>query len=76
MRGNLAAASQAYRKAIELKPNDAELLGNIGMILAKTKHYAESIEYFSQSIAIQPNLAAIHLLMGESLIQQKQIAFH
>jgi len=51
------AAERFYRKALDLKPNDAWALNSIGAMCTERKKYDEAVEWFDKSIAANPKFA-------------------
>src|SRR5437879_10649857 len=52
--GNLEAAERELRQAAESAPNDAEILGTLGSILAMSGKIEESTEWLEKSWARDP----------------------
>jgi Flp pilus assembly protein TadD len=53
-KGDLAGASEAARKAIELNPSSAEAHHLLGMIYFKEKKPAQAVEAFTQALKLKP----------------------
>ncbi|TKB94973.1 MAG: tetratricopeptide repeat protein [Nitrospira sp.] len=53
-KGDLAAASEAARKAIELNPSSAEAHHLLGMIYFKERKPVQSVEAFNQALKLKP----------------------
>lgn len=51
------AAERFYRKALDLKPDDAWVLNSIGAMYTEQKKYDEAVEWFDKSIAANPKFA-------------------
>ena len=49
-------ALEAYRKALELEPDNAEALTNFGLMLLEERKYAEAAQHLQKAIAINPSL--------------------
>lgn len=65
-------AIHAYRRAIELNPNQVAALNNLGIVLKEQERYSEAIEALNRAIALKPdhyqahnNLAAAYKLHGD-----------
>ena len=52
-KGDLAAASEATRKAIELNPTSAEARHLLGMIYFKEKKPVQAVDAFNQALALR-----------------------
>lgn len=70
--GNYDTAAARYQKAIEIDPNDADALNNLGQVLARTGKAQEAIQYFERAIKLYPkvwayrfNLAHTYGQMGD-----------
>jgi tetratricopeptide (TPR) repeat protein len=64
--GNVEAAEQEWRQALELAPYDVRALHNLGMLAKRQKRYEEAIGFFFRALSIQPDFAAVHLDLGET----------
>jgi Tfp pilus assembly protein PilF len=56
--GHLGVAEKAYRRALELWPDDGRVLNNLGNVLAMAGREQEALECFEKAIAVRPNGAA------------------
>ncbi|MEW5717237.1 MAG: tetratricopeptide repeat protein [Chloroflexota bacterium] len=66
--GNLTDAEAAYRKAIELNPNDAAAHNNLGALLAEDAARAADAEAaYREAIRLDPNYAQAHNNLGALL---------
>ena len=61
------AAIAAYRRAIEINPEFAEALANLGLLLNGKGLRAEAISIYRQSISLQPNNPEVHCNLGSAL---------
>ena len=59
-RGDVGAALEHYRRAVELDPKDPELLNNLAQVLVRTGRASEAIGYFDQAIALASDRWAYH----------------
>ena len=71
-KGDLAAASEAARKAIELNPSSAEAHHLLGMIYFKEKKPAQAVDAFTQALKLKPaypdalnDLAEVYRIQGK-----------
>jgi tetratricopeptide (TPR) repeat protein len=53
MRGDLAAAQQAFRRALEISPNDHAAAYNVGEIFFSNQRIDEAIGYFEMAVRIK-----------------------
>lgn len=76
-RQNQAEAEKLLRKALEIDPNHAKALCNLGMVLAATGRYGESFDVFSRAVgpaAAHSNVGV--LLAKQGRYDQAKQAFH
>jgi serine/threonine protein kinase/tetratricopeptide (TPR) repeat protein len=73
--GKHAEAEAAFRKALALKPDDAEAYSNLGVILNdhQGKH-AEAEAAFRKALALKPDLAEAYYNLGVALSGQRKYA--
>ncbi|MCD6327375.1 tetratricopeptide repeat protein [bacterium] len=69
--GNLSQAIQAYRRIIEIQPNDAETIVAMGVLLDKTGASDEAESAFRRAIALAPNSAEAHNALGVAYAKRK-----
>ena len=62
--GRIDDALVAYRRALALAPNSAELHNNLGSLLRGCGHLEEAVACFSRSIDLAPDFAEAHANMG------------
>lgn len=62
--GDVRKAEAAYRKAIELNPNDHIARINLGALYLDARRYAESISCFNEAARLSPQTAAIWFNLG------------
>ena len=67
-------AEQSYRRALELKPLDADILNNLGVVLRAAGRTAEALERYRQALALDPENAGIHANLGNALSELGQTA--
>ena len=68
--GKRVEAIQAYERALSVKPNWAEVYGNIGSARSQEGHLDEAIRCYHQAIAIKPELGALHFNLANALLQK------
>jgi len=66
-RGQLAQAIAIYRKALEIRPNVARVLLNLGLAYADDGNFAAAIETYRQSVAADPAQPLAHVNWGIAL---------
>src|SRR5512143_1185257 len=71
--GDLAGASEAARKAIELNPSSAEAHHLLGLVYFKEKKPAQAVEAFTHALKLKPaypdalnDLAEVYLAQGKT----------
>ena len=52
--GNLVQATQCYRQAVALAPNDVAALVNLGFVLGEQQHFSEARPHLEAAIALNP----------------------
>jgi Flp pilus assembly protein TadD len=72
--GQSEQAQAAYIAALQLNPNDPELLSVLGMALAQRGQFAEAAERCRQAIALGQRTPAPHFRMGMILTHQGRTA--
>jgi hypothetical protein len=64
--GDLETAAQAYRRTLELWPNNDQALNNLGNVLAIQGHEAEAMEHYQKAIESNPANAAAHFNLSQA----------
>jgi len=70
--GQVAAAMDNYRMAIQLRPTYAKPLNNIGKILADEGHLDGAIDYYSRALHLDPEHVATLNNLGAALAEKRQ----
>ncbi len=55
---NYIRALEAYQKALEIDPNNAEVLNGIGRVYYASNETAQALNYFQQALAAAPDLTS------------------
>ncbi len=63
-RKDFAAAADCYRRAIEVRPNTAELWADLGLMHHQTGDSAEAIKSFNEAVRLNPLLFVPQLFLG------------
>jgi predicted O-linked N-acetylglucosamine transferase (SPINDLY family) len=66
-RGRLTQAEALYRRAIELEPQRAELVNNLGHVLQDLGRLEEAVNAYRQAVALKPDFALAHVNLGAAL---------
>ncbi len=66
-------AEEAYRKAIDLNPNDATAYSNLGNLLQNQQRIEEAEEAYRKAIDLNPNEATAYSNLGNLLSDQQRI---
>ena len=61
---NFQVAEDLYTQILEINPNHANTLNNLGLIFARLKKYQKSRDYYEKAIKIIPNHADAHNNLG------------
>ncbi|MDT7542338.1 MAG: hypothetical protein QOE33_2242 [Acidobacteriota bacterium] len=62
--GKQQAAADAFKKAIEIKPDYAEAHYNLGLLDSRAEQYAQAIDEFKQSLKAKPDYAEARYSLG------------
>ena len=65
--GQREKAIASYDRAISLRPNDAALFSNRGVVLKDLKRFGEALASFDRALAIEPRMPAAHVNRGNTL---------
>ncbi|MGB2925256.1 MAG: tetratricopeptide repeat protein, partial [Limnothrix sp.] len=72
--GQLDQAIAAYEKAIELQPENVEILNALGNLYQKIENWDKATECFHQAILVSPNNAGLYFNLGNTFLFQKNYA--
>jgi tetratricopeptide (TPR) repeat protein len=62
--GDYAAAASAYKQAVSIRPEIAELWANLGLMQHQTGDYAQAIQSFQKARKLKPSLYVPTLFLG------------
>lgn len=65
--GRFAEAEQAYREALAHQPDNAIILGNLGIIACQVNRPLASLDYFSKSLQSNPGNHDTYVNLGNAL---------
>jgi len=68
--GELAAAEAAYRRVLELEPNQPDGYAGTAQILLARGENAEAAELLERAVALDPNHGMAHYLLGRAYLGQ------
>lgn len=68
--GELAAAAGLFRRALELRPNDAETWNSLGVVLVGQGEIAQGVEAFTRALHASPDHAGAHRNLAVALDRQ------
>jgi tetratricopeptide (TPR) repeat protein len=69
--GKYSEAADAYKKALNIDPSDAEALNGLGISYMKLKKNKEAIEIYKQAIALGSNTAWVYSNLGLAYIEAR-----
>ncbi len=64
-RGDIELASKAYLHAVELSPNDTEVLDRYAGFLSRSGRYAEAAEIVRRALELDPTNGELHDALGD-----------
>jgi tetratricopeptide (TPR) repeat protein len=73
-KGDLEGAVAAYRRFLELQPNNVEAHSNLGAALARQGRSEEAIEQYGRALAIDPARTVVRLNLALALYKANRIA--
>ncbi len=73
-RGELGLAILAYRKAVEVKPDDATVLAQLADTYARLDQFDTAVEFFTRAIDADPNRPLTWVNLGVALEGRDQMA--
>jgi Flp pilus assembly protein TadD len=71
-KGNITEAEIAYRRALKLKPDFAEALNNLGILLAATKRFVDAEAAYRRALEIKPDFVEVLNNVGILLWELKR----
>ena len=71
--GQLGKSLQAYQKALEINPDDAEIHSNLGVTLKEMGQLDKSLQAYQKSVCIQPEFAEGYYNMGVFFQEQRKL---
>ncbi len=71
--GHLDEAERAYRRTLEIKPDYAAPLNNLGILLKDSKRLPEAEAAYRRALEIKPDYAEVHNNLGNLLKDSKRL---
>jgi tetratricopeptide (TPR) repeat protein len=71
-RGDFDSAAEFYRKAVAVRPDNAELRANLGLMYYQTGKDEQAIAAFRQAICLKPGLFVPNLFLGLDYVKLKR----
>ncbi len=65
--GDLAAALAIYQQLLEQKPDNVDVIHQMGILYAQQQDYTQALEYLDQALKFQPRSAPFHNSKGNIL---------
>ena len=69
-RGDMAAAHEAFEKAVRLNPRSADAQNMLGQVLLRQGQVDDAIAHFRAVVKLRPTLAVAHAYLGQALQAQ------
>ena len=70
--GRYADAEEAYREAIELRPEEIKVRLDLAMVLRRLRRSAHAEEVLREAVKLRPELASVHAELGAVLFEQSR----
>jgi tetratricopeptide (TPR) repeat protein len=70
--GDFNAAAEFYRKAVAVRPDNAELRANLGLMYYQTGKDEQAIAAFRQALGLKPGLFVPNLFLGLDYVKLKR----
>jgi tetratricopeptide (TPR) repeat protein len=70
--GRLDEAEASYREYLKRFGPKAEVLANLGALLARRENYPEAIRRYKEALKLDPSLSPLHLNLGLAYLKQTQ----
>jgi Tfp pilus assembly protein PilF len=67
--GAVDKAESAWRQMLARNPRDEAVLNNLGLVASRRHQYAEAAGFFQRAIELNPNLADLHVNLGETYLK-------
>ena len=74
MLGDLPAAKQAYLTALQLRPNFAIALGNLGSVYYEEGSMEDAIRTYKRALELMPNFPDVYNNLGNALRETGKLA--
>lgn len=71
--GRLSDAQAAYEKGLQINPNHAATLSNLGVVLYQLGQLQDAKEQFEKALQISPSDAPTHYLLGATFLQMQDL---
>ncbi|MGV6801905.1 MAG: tetratricopeptide repeat protein [bacterium] len=71
--GNLSGAEEAYRHTLQLKPDHAIALSNLGSVYNRQERFDEALETLNQAVALRLNHPHTHSYRANALTELGQL---
>ena len=71
--GRVQAASEAFKKALSLKPDYADAYNNLGVILKDQGELEEAISSYNKALSLKPDYAEAYNNLGNALQDQGKL---
>lgn len=71
--GNFSRAVELYEKLVQRRPQDADLLSNLGASLIELGRYERAADVLARSLAVEPSAFAVHFNLCELYLHQNKL---
>ena len=66
-------ALKFFNEAYSIKPDNVDIINNLGLAYMKTGDYTKAVEFFTKALSIEPNNHTIHNNLGNTYLDAGQI---
>jgi tetratricopeptide (TPR) repeat protein len=72
-RGDFAGAAEIFERLVKRKPEDADMLSNLGACQIELGHYERAAEVLAKALTVAPQSFAVHLNLSELHLRQNKL---
>jgi len=73
-KGEIKEAKNHYKKALDLRPDDTQIIFNLGVVSMQDSNVDAAIQYYQQFLLLNPNDFATHNNIAVAFLAKKSLA--